>query len=165
MIEQQLAPPQQWLEQLLDLIGIPAQVRIESHPDSGDVGRESACWLTIDESTLTPAQTDILIGKDGETIDAIQYLANTLLNIDVASLDQRAFTVELNGYRACREAELLRVAEIVARQVRETGLEVEMKSLSSAERRQVHTFFKDSGDLATESRGQEPDRRLVVRLR
>ena len=160
MIEPQIKPAQQWLEQLLGLIGIPAQVRMESHPDSGDVGRESACWLTIDESTLTPAQTDILIGKDGETIDAIQYLANTLLNIE-----QRGFTVELNGYRARRQAKLLRVAETVAQQVRETGLEVEIQSLSSAERRQVHTFFKDSGDLATESRGQEPDRRLVVRLR
>ena len=55
--------------------------------------------------------------------------------------------------------------EQVAQQVRQTGEEVEMKSLSSAERRQIHTFLKDAEDLETESRGQEPDRRLVVRRR
>jgi spoIIIJ-associated protein len=53
----------------------------------------------------------------------------------------------------------------IAEQVRQTGQEVEIKSLSSAERRQIHTFLKDANDLSTESRGQEPDRRLVIRLR
>jgi spoIIIJ-associated protein len=57
------------------------------------------------------------------------------------------------------------MAENAAQQVRMTGKEYEMKSLSSAERRQVHTLLKDCPDLETYSRGKEPDRRLVVRLR
>ena len=170
-MEQQIQRGQQWLEQLLQLIGIPAKVGIENAPGSfGDVQTTlstdlQTCWLTIDETALTPAQTQILIGEDGENIDAIQYLANTLLNIGVTYQEQKAFTVELDGYRLRRQAELLALAEKVARRVRETGQEVEMKSLSSSERRQIHTFLKRTGDLATESRGQEPDRRLVVRLR
>ncbi|MGK7878018.1 MAG: protein jag [Xenococcaceae cyanobacterium] len=163
MMEQQIQRGKQWLEELLRLIGIPAAVKIEEV--EGDRAEEKGYWLTIDETNLMPEQTEILIGQKGETIDAIQYLANTLLNIDIEPECQRAFTVELNGYRVQRQAQLRALAEKVARQVRKTGKEVEMKSLSSAERRQVHTFLKDSVDLETESRGQEPDRRLVVRLR
>jgi spoIIIJ-associated protein len=77
---------------------------------------------------------------------------------------QGAFTVELAGYRLQRHKELQEIAENAANQVRQTGKEYELKSLSSAERRQVHTILKEYGDLETYSRGQEPDRRLVVRF-
>ena len=160
MIDQQSQRGKEWLEKLLQLIGIPAGVKI------AEVEDEQSDWLIIDETNLTPEQIEILIGqKKGEAIDAIQYLANTLLNIGIEEELQRSFTVELNGYRVRRQAQLQALAEKVAGQVRETGEKVEIKSLSSAERRQVHTFLKDSEDLKTESRGQEPDRRLVVRLR
>ena len=160
MIDQQSQRGKEWLEKLLQLIGIPAGVKI------AEVEDEQSDWLIIDETNLTPEQIEILIGQNkGEAIDAIQYLANTLLNMEIEEELQRSFTVELNGYRVRRQAQLRALAEKVAGQVRETGEKVEIKSLSSAERRQVHTFLKDSEDLKTESRGQEPDRRLVVRLR
>ena len=165
MIEQQIQRGQQWLEQLLELIGIPAKVRIENAPANfSDVTKASRtdsqpCWLTIDETTLTSSETEIVIGENGENIDAIQYLANTLLNIGVTSEEQRAFTVELNGYRVQRQIELLGYAEKVAQKVRETGQEVEMKSLSSSERRQIHTFLKGSGiwQLKVEVKNQIED--------
>lgn len=124
-----------------------------------------SCWLIIDQTNLTREQIEILIGPKGEAIDAIQYLANTILNLGTELEDQQAFTIELNGYRLKRQAELLDWTTRVAEQVRQTGQEVEMKALSSAERRQIHTYLKDADDLETESRGQEPDRRLVIRLR
>ena len=162
-MEQQIQRGQQWLEKLLQLIGIPVNVLVQ------EVDKEQAdsqsCWLIIDETKLTPEQTEILIGHKGEHLDAIQYLTNTLLNIGIDKEDQRSFTVELNGYRERRQKELLALAEEVAQKVRETGKEEEISSLSSAERRQVHSLFHDFEDLETESRGQEPDRRLVVRLR
>ncbi len=160
MIDQQSQRGKEWLEKLLQLIGIPAGVKI------AEVEDEQSDWLIIDETNLTPEQIEILIGQNkGEAIDAIQYLANTLLNIGIEEELQRSFTVEINGYRVRRQAQLQALAEKVAGQVRETGEKVEIKSLSSAERRQVHNLLKDSEDLKTESRGQEPDRRLVVRLR
>ena len=162
-MERQIQRGKQWLEDLLRLMGIPAAVKIEMVKAAG--GESESFWLTIDETTLTLDRVQCLIGQKGETIDAIQYLANALVNIGVEPEERRAFTVELNGYRARRQAELLALAQQVAQQVRETGREVEMKALSSAERRQVHTILQDSEDLTTESRGQEPDRRLVVRLR
>lgn len=161
MIEEQSGRGKQWLESLLQLMGLPAQVQV-GKVENSDV---DACWLIIDETKLSQEQIDTLIGEKGEGIDAIQYLANTLLNLGTESEDQMAFTVELNGYRVKRQAELMALAKEVAQQVRQTGQEVEMKALSSAERRQIHTFLKDVEDLETESRGQEPDRRLIVRLR
>lgn len=163
MIDRSTQRGKQWLEALLQLMGLPSQVKVGE--DGVYKTDEGACWLIIDETQLTPEQIDVLIGQKGEGIDAIQYLANTLLNLGIESEDQQAFTVELNNYRVKRQEELLALAQEVAEKVRQTGQEVEMKSLSSAERRQIHTLLKDAEDLETESRGQEPDRRLVVRLR
>ncbi|MEC4895119.1 MAG: R3H domain-containing nucleic acid-binding protein [Oscillatoria sp. PMC 1051.18] len=151
-----------WLEELLALMNLPAKVKASERTGWGE---STSGWLTIDETDLTPEQIAIAIGSQGETIDAMQYLANTLLNIGLEREEQKAFTIELNGYRLQREAELKARVEIVAQKVRETGKEAEISSLSAAERRQVHHFFKSVEDLSTYSRGQEPDRRLVVRLR
>lgn len=162
MVDRQSERGKEWLETLLKLMGIPAKVEIKER----EMGEgNSAWWLMIDETQLTPKQVEILLGQNGENIDAIQYLANSYLNIGLDVSEQRAFTIELNGYRLQREQELFSWAQQVAEQVRQTGQEVEMSPLSSAERRQVHTFLKDDRDLVTESRGQEPNRRLVVRLR
>jgi spoIIIJ-associated protein len=163
MIDRSTQRGKQWLETLLQLMGLPAQVKVgESNTYKTD---EDACWLIVDETQLTPEKINVIIGQKGEGIDAIQYLANTLLNLGIESGEQQAFMVELNNYRVKRQEELLALAQEVAQKVRQTGQEVEIKSLSSAERRQIHTFLKDAEDLETESRGQEPDRRLVVRLR
>ncbi len=164
MSDRQIQRGKQWLEKLLSLMGMPAGVKTSQTEGEQELG-EASLWLIIDETNITPQNIDILIGQKGEGIDAIQYLANTLLNLGTQTEEQRSFTVELNGYRVRRQAELQALVEQVAQQVRQTGEEVEMKSLSSAERRQIHTFLKDAEDLETESRGQEPDRRLAVRLR
>lgn len=155
----------QWLEQLLKLAQFPVSVKadVQAIPDADEPS--DGYWLTIDETKLTPAQIQSLIGHDGVVLDAIQYLANATLNMGQEREQQASYTIELNGYRLQREAELRVLAEGAVQQVRETGQEVEMKSLSSAERRQIHTLLKDYEDLETYSRGQEPDRRLVIKLR
>lgn len=158
---EQVQRGKQWLEELLQLMATPAEVNIQV---SGEENSEEN-WLIIDESNLTPEQVETLIGAHGANLDAMQYLANTLLNIGVDRDQQRPLTIELDGYRVRRQAELMAQVEQVAQQVRDTGEEQEIDSLSSAERRQVHNLLKDEQDLETESRGQEPNRRLVVKLR
>lgn len=150
----------QWLEALLQKTGISAQVMTEFRQIAPEM---ESCWLIVDHQALTPEQSQILIGADGGVLDSIQYLVNTILNLGQAPEEQAAYTVELNGYRARRQAELMKMATEVAEAVQQTGEEREMRDLSSAERRQVHTFLKTYQDLETESRGREPDRRLVVR--
>lgn len=159
MDDSQLRRGKEWLEKLLELSGLSATV----DADAAQIQQEGSYWLTIDSAPLTSEQVETLIGADGSVLDAVQYLANTTLNLGQPEGQQCAYTVELNGYRAKRQAELQAMAEQAAAKVRETGEEFEMVALSAAERRQVHTFLKSFEDLETYSRGREPDRRLVVR--
>ncbi|MBD6616037.1 RNA-binding protein [Nostoc sp. B(2019)] len=157
---------QQWLKSLLELTGISAEIQGDletAQSQDGDSPEPDNYWLTIDKTNLTPEQIQLLIGVDGSVLDAIQYLANSVLNLSQPQEEQASYTIELNGYRVKRQAEIRALAEAAADEVRFSGQEVEIKSLSSAERRQVHTFLKDFGDLETFSRGKEPHRHLVVR--
>ncbi|HBW58403.1 MAG TPA: RNA-binding protein [Oscillatoriales bacterium UBA8482] len=148
---------QEWLEKLLKLGAVPSQVKPSLEADS--------CWLTIDQVNLTPEQVATLIGQDGEVLDAIQYLLNAIHNLGKEDENRTSYTVELNGYRTKRHLELRALADHAASRVRETGGEVEIKSLSSPERRLIHSFLQESDDLETYSRGQEPDRRLVIKMK
>jgi spoIIIJ-associated protein len=152
---------QEWLTELLQLAGINAAVQ-STVPE---VSLESeSCWLTIDDTHLTPQQIEALIGPDGVAIDAIQYLANTTLNMGKPQPEQQAYTVELQGYRVKRQAELRDIAEQAVASAQQTGQEQVIKSLSAAERRLIHTYLKDFEGLETFSQGQEPYRYLTVRL-
>ncbi|MBE9034070.1 Jag family protein [aff. Roholtiella sp. LEGE 12411] len=157
---------QQWLKSLLELTGISTEIQgnLETaQSQDSDSPEPDNYWLTIDKTNLTPEQVQVLIGVDGSVLDAIQYLANSVLNLSQPQEEQASYTIELNGYRVKRQAEIQALAEAAADEVRFSGQEVEIKSLSSAERRQVHTFLKDFEDLETFSRGKEPHRHLVVR--
>lgn len=148
-----------WLSQVMQIVGLPASV----HYDEEQTSQDGSCWLVVDSESLSAEQIETLIGSHGEVLDSLQYLINTTLNLGKSDGQQQPYTVELNGYRARRRLELQAMAEQAAHRVRETDEEYEMAALSSAERRQVHTFLKLFDDLETYSRGQEPDRRLVVR--
>ena len=160
MGEQQDKGGIQWLSQLLKHQGVQATVTGEHISD--DLG-DSSFWLTIDDSSLTQAQIDSLLGERGRVLDAIQYLANTVLNIGKEPQEQQSYTIELQGYRQQRQDELKAIAEKAAEAALASGGEHEVADLSSAERRQLHTLLKAHGGLETFSRGREPDRRLVVR--
>lgn len=159
MEEQQVQRGREWLEQLLRLAEFPATVSIERNPPFS----EDSQWLRINQAELTPEKVQILLGQGGNALDAIQYLTNAILNLTQEADRPGAFTVELADYRLQRYSELQAIAQKAADEARQSGKEVELKSLSSAERRQIHTILKEQADLETNSRGQEPDRRLVVR--
>ncbi|MCJ8282609.1 MAG: R3H domain-containing nucleic acid-binding protein [Cyanobacteria bacterium J06649_11] len=157
---------EQWLKELLQLSGF--SVEIKGNKEENTLGEKdplslNSYWLTIEESNLSEGQIHNLIGRDGKVLDAIQYLANSILNLSQESNEQASYTVELNGYRVQRLAEIRNMIDEVIDRVRTTGREVEVKSLSSAERRQVHTLLKGFEDLESFSQGKEPNRHLVVR--
>ena len=163
MLDQRLDRGKQWLEQLLNLSGIATTIDTQQ-PEGASA---TNYWLTIAQDSLTPAEIELLIGSEGATIDAIQYLANASLNLHQEADLQAGYTIELDGYRQRRAIALKAIADDAATSVRANGTEVVLQPMSSAERRQMHTFFDSDpsySDLSTYSRGQEPDRRLVVKL-
>ncbi len=165
MTDSRIQRGQQWLKALLNKSGISDDVDIQVELNTNhELPDQHSYWLTIDQTNLTPEQIQTLIGHGGSVLDAIQYLANSILNLNQSPEEQASYTIELDGYRVKRQGEILAMAESAAEQVRATGQEVTIKSLSSAERRQIHSLFQDFTDLETFSQGKEPNRHLVVRL-
>ncbi len=162
IVESQLSVGKQWLEQLLDSMGLAAKVTTEGFETVTTDSNSN--WLNIDGSNLTSEQKEQLIGNKGQSIDAIQYLANTILNLEADPEAQSFFNVEFDGYRVERYQELAVLTKEAIAKVRETGEDVEIPGLSSAERKQIHSSLEEIEDLSSESRGQEPDRRLILRL-
>ncbi|OUC15529.1 MAG: hypothetical protein B0A82_06180 [Alkalinema sp. CACIAM 70d] len=152
---------QQWLAQVLQLAGLDVELVTEMV----EVDDEHNCWLTIVADRLSSEQKAALLGDRGQVLDSLQYLANATLNIGQVEDAQGAYILELEGYRKNRIQQLQAITEEAVAAVRETGQDFEIKSLSSAERREVHGLLKHYPDLENFSRGQEPDRRLVVRLK
>lgn len=163
MSESQVQRGQEWLTNLLGYLGVETQVS----SDKPDIAKTKfkdfgGFWLTIDDSGLSADQVNLLAGSEGRMLDAIQYLINSTLNLGKDKDDRTAYTIEMSNFRINRYGELTELANQAAQKVRQTGQEFEMPPISSAERRLVHTILFDETDLETFSRGQEPDRRLVV---
>lgn len=159
-MKSQLSLGKEWLEQLLTLMGVAAVVKTEGFET---VSADSDFnWLSISADDLTETQKQQLIGNKGESIDAIQYLTNTILNLDTDPEVQSSFVVELDGYRVQRNQELATLTQDAIAQVQSTGEEVAIPGLSSAERKQIHSLLEGSQGLSSESRGQEPNRQLVI---
>ncbi|NJL43324.1 MAG: RNA-binding protein [Pseudanabaena sp. SU_2_4] len=155
-----------WLKQLLNLMGYSVQVKLAQAPIVDPESTDINVWLEIDRSNLNPQQIEVLLGRDGANLDAIQYLANLYLNLDrEAEGDRYFYTVELDGYRTQKQEQLKSLAEASAKQVRDTQQEYKIEDLSASERRIVHMLLKEQADLETFSQGQEPHRQLIVRPR
>ena len=156
----QIQSGKEWLEQLLDAMYLNAEVNTEGFETV--TADSDSNWLNIDGSNFTPEQKDKLIGNKGEGIDAIQYLANTILNLDVDLQEQCSYVIELGGYRVSRNQELSTLIQEAIEKVKQTGEEVEIPNLSAAERKHVHSLLENVEGLKSQSRGQEPQRNLVV---
>jgi spoIIIJ-associated protein len=122
--------------------------------------------IEIDESEgvlrgcLRGDDVGLFIGRRGQTIDAVQHLAQRIVFHDGPS-DVRV-VIDADGYRE-RRAETLRAdADDAAEESLRTGAPVEMDPMPASERRVVHEHLRDRGDVQTHSEGDEPERRLVV---
>jgi spoIIIJ-associated protein len=111
-------------------------------------------------ATVNGEDLGLLIGKHGTTIDALQHLATRIAFRGQA--DRKTVVIDAAGYRERREAALQRAADQAVEDAISYGRPVELEPMSAAERRIVHTYLRDHGEIQTHSEGDEPDRRLVV---
>lgn len=106
------------------------------------------------------ADVGLFIGRRGQTIDAVQHLAQRIVFPDGPS--SLRVEVDANGYRE-RRAEVLRAeADDAADEALSSSRPVELDPLPPFERRIVHEHLRDRGDVETHSEGNEPERRLIV---
>jgi spoIIIJ-associated protein len=111
--------------------------------------------------SVTGAGADValFIGKHGQTIDAIQYLANAITRAQGGSAD---VVVDAAGYRARRTATLENLARRTAQRVAATGRREELEPMTPVERKIVHEALKEDPGVETSSEGSEPNRYVVV---
>ncbi|HUG65145.1 MAG TPA: RNA-binding cell elongation regulator Jag/EloR [Gaiellaceae bacterium] len=111
--------------------------------------------------TVTCAGEDValFIGKHGQTIDGIQYLANAITRAQGGS---HAVIVDAAGYRARRTATLEGIARRTAQRVVATGRRAELEAMTPVERKIVHEVLKDDPGVETTSEGSEPNRYVIV---
>ncbi len=139
--------PETILKEMLSRMGVDAEV--ESN--------------FVDGSTHLNILTDspaLLIGKHGQTLDAIERLLNCIVN--KASLVKRRVFVNTEGYRERREERLIEMAHQVAEKVRYTDREVVLAPMSARDRRIIHVTLKADEVVSTYSQGDGEMRRVVV---
>ncbi len=103
----------------------------------------------------------LLIGKHGQTIDAVQTIANAMLGGEEG---RKEVVVDAAGYRERRQRTLEGIAFRAAEEALRSQIRIELDPMSPAERRLVHESLKDYGGVETASEGNEPNRYVVVKL-
>ena len=103
----------------------------------------------------------ILIGKHGQTLDALQYLTNLAANRGVAG-ECLHVQLDIEGYRARREETLTRLAGHLAEKACRIGQEIHLEPMNRHERKIIHMALQDSRKVSTYSAGDEPRRYVVI---
>lgn len=105
----------------------------------------------------------LLIGKRGDTLNAIQYLTSLYVNRSKNSYIK--INIDTEGYRSKREETLVKLAKSLERRVIRDRESVSLEPMSPNERRIIHSALQDSDSVRTFSVGEEPNRKIVVALK
>jgi spoIIIJ-associated protein len=147
--ESQLAAEaRELVERIADAIGVAGRVDV----------REDDELITL---TVAGPELGMLIGRHGQTIDAIQYLVNAIGYRRHAD-DRKDVVIDAAGYRARRQASLEALAVRSAQRAVQDGESVELDPMTAVERKIVHLRLKEFAGVETSSEGTEPNRFVVV---
>ena len=137
-----------FLSGLLDRMGVSAEIEISPRENGG---------VNVN---LTGASMGAIIGRRGETLDAIQHLTNYVVN---KTNDKHLhISVDAEAYRAKREESLARLAEKMAEKAIKYKRSMALEPMNSYERHVIHTALQNYEGVTTSSTGVEPNRRVVV---
>lgn len=135
------------LDLLVESLGLDAEVEVTADGDT----------VT---GTLVGDDLGLFIGRHGQTIDAVQHLAQRIV-FKGAPSDVRV-VIDAAGYRDRRATALRRQADEAADEALRYGRPVALDAMVASERRLVHEHLRERGDVETHSEGNEPERHLVV---
>lgn len=138
----------QFLQDAIQAMGLSASVTVEEEGDGHFL-------LQIEGERL-----GILIGRRGQTLDALQYLVNLVANKH--STHFMRIVLDAEGYRARRRESLERLADKLARQVIRERRAIELEAMPAHERKVIHTFLQGHSKVGTRSEGTEPNRKVVI---
>lgn len=164
MEEEVAAPPRTLLP-----VGTEARERCESFLVNVLLNFDPSYAVEISETGEGELHADIfggdsakMIGRNGRTLAALEYLTNAIMNRDEAAGHVRV-NIDAGGYKRRRDERLRGVALKAAARVRKTGFAVELEPMSAAERRVIHLTLADEPEVMSESTGEGRSRRVVVK--
>ena len=141
-----------FLEKVFAAMDMKVQISITQKPEDHE--------LNID---LEGDDMGVLIGKRGQTLDSLQYLASLVVN--KGSDDYIRVKVDTENYRERRKATLENLAKNIAQKVKRTRKPVSLEPMNPYERRVIHSALQNDKFVCTHSEGEEPYRRVVVTLK
>lgn len=151
-VEDPLAYCKEWMESLLSLMHIQADVNASMEGEG----------ILLEIDNISETDTGIVIGRRAETLNAIQYIQSIAVNRLTKTHHQ--VYVDVGGYRSRRKASIQKMAQRNADKVLKTGRPYRMEAMNAYERRLVHTALQDVEGVTTASEGREPYRKVVIRI-
>jgi spoIIIJ-associated protein len=142
-----------YVEGLLDLLDLAGDIDMDVE------GTRATVSVVADPDD--PGSLDVLVGDEGEVLDALQEL--TRLAVAQATGERSRLMLDVAGHRARRREELTQVAHDAVARVRASGEDERLDPMTPFERKVVHDAVAAEG-LVSESEGEEPHRRVVVRV-
>jgi spoIIIJ-associated protein len=136
------------LRKLLAAMGLEAEV----------VAQEDDERITLE---VRGPETGLVIGKKGQTLDALQYLVNKIVSRSVGD-EGKPINVDAEGYRSRRAESLIELAHRLGEKARRTGRPVAVDPMSPADRRIIHVALANAEGLTTRSEGEGIYRHLVI---
>ena len=132
-----------------------------------DMGFDVEIEITVNNNTPTyrlySTNDALLIGKDGKNLKALTTVVNAILTKEINS--NYKFLIDVSDYKEKNDRRIEHLAKKLAREVRETKVEVKMDSMNSYQRRLVHNILNNNKYVYTESVGEEPNRCVVIKPR
>lgn len=119
--------------------------------------------LFVDILGIDPDDKGIIIGKRGNTLDALQYLLSLVVNRGEDNYIK--VVVDIEGYRKKREITLKRLAERMAQKAIATKKQVKLEPMNPYERRIIHSTLQSFNEIKTYSEGNDPYRRVVIQVK
>jgi len=139
-----------FLSNVTRLMGVEVEIRM----------LEEENHLTVE---MTGDTLGVLIGRRGETMDAIQYL--TSLTVNKEKSEYTRVSIDVEHYRAKREETLRKLALRMANRAKKSGRRVVLEPMNPYERRVMHSALQNHPYVQTHSEGEEPYRRVIITLK
>ena len=141
-----------FLQQVLPHMGVEARIYMEDDGERLSINMEGP-------------HMGMLIGRRGETLDALQYLTALAVNKNTGEGRYRKVLLDTEGYRQKREEALTQLAQRLADRVAQTSQPAILEPMNPYERRILHSALQDHDKVTTHSEGEEPNRHVIITLK
>ena len=147
LVEQEQHPARTFLQEVTEKMGLDVSIKVFAGTETVYVDIEGP-----DSGTI--------IGKRGQTLDAIQYLTSLVVNKDKEGYLR--VVIDAEGYRRKRELTLEKLANRLADKAQRSGRSIRLELMNPYERKVIHTALQSRPEVTTKSEGEEPYRRVII---